>query len=125
MIEIEEHKPNHEECHMNYRCVHYETCPMTTFHRIISGKWKILILWYLTNGALRFSDLKRKLPDVTHRMLTNQLRSLEEDKLVKRKVYPEVPPRVEYSLSELGEDMIPLLEGMYKYGIVYSRKKDK
>lgn len=117
--------PLHEECHMNTRCSHFETCPITTFHKIISGKWKILILWYLTNRPLRFSELKRKLPDVTQKMLTNQLRSLEEDGLVLRKVYPVVPPKVEYSLTEIGTEIIPLLNSMYKYGVMYSNSMNE
>ncbi|MBO3443323.1 MULTISPECIES: winged helix-turn-helix transcriptional regulator [Clostridia] len=104
---------------MNNRCAKYATCPMILFHKLVSGKWKLLILWYLSNGRLRFSELKRKLPDVTQRMLTNQLRSLEDDGLVHREVYPVVPPKVEYSLTEIGEKMIPLLEQMYNYGIEY------
>lgn len=117
--------PLHEECHMKTRCSRYETCPITIFHKIISGKWKILILWYLSNKPLRFSELKRKLPDVTQRMLTNQLRSLEEDKLISRKVYPVVPPKVEYSLTDIGTQMIPLLESMYKFGIMYRNHTNK
>lgn len=117
--------PLHEECHMNTRCSHFETCPITTFHKIISGKWKILILWYLTNKPLRFSELQRKLPDVTQRMLTNQLRSLEADGLIIRKVYPVVPPKVEYSLSEIGQEIVPLLESMYKYGVMYTANSKK
>lgn len=115
----------HEECHMKTRCLQYETCPMITFHKIISGKWKILILWYLTNKPLRFSELNKKLPDVTQRMLTTQLRSLEEDGLISRKVYPVVPPKVEYSLTDLGKEMTPLLESMYKYGVMYSQNINK
>lgn len=115
----------HEECHMQTRCAKYETCPITTFHKIISGKWKILILWYLSNGALRFSDLRRKLPDVTQRMLTNQLRALEEDQLILRTVYPVVPPKVEYSLTDIGKQMLPLLESMYDYGVMYSTSINK
>ena len=86
---------SHSKCHMSNRCLKYETCPMTLFHRLVSGKWKILILWYLSGGSLRFSEIKRKLPDVTQKMLTNQLRSLEEDGLVHREVFPVVPPKVE------------------------------
>lgn len=119
---MSEKHPFHEECHMNTRCQHYETCPITIVHKIISGKWKILILWYLSNKELRFSELKRKLPDVTQKMLTNQLRSLEEDGLIIRTVYPVVPPKVEYSLSDIGREMIPLLESMYSYGIKYSEE---
>ncbi len=112
-------RPKHEECHMNERCTKYCMCPMTLVHRLISGKWKILILWYLSHQTLRFSDLKRKLPEITQKMLTNQLRSLEEDNLIIRKVYPVVPLRVEYSLSESGKEMVPLLEGMYQFGVGY------
>lgn len=110
---------SHNKCHMNKRCAKYNTCPMILFHKLVSGKWKILILWYLSSGCLRFGEIKRKLPDVTQKMLTNQLRSLEEDGLVHREVYPVIPPKVEYSLTEMGEKMIPLLEQMYNYGIEY------
>ena len=72
----------HNQCHRSNSCAKYDTCPMTLVHKIISGKWKILILWYLSTQPLRFSDLKRKLPDTTQKMLTNQLRSLEEDNLI-------------------------------------------
>ncbi|RDY28570.1 transcriptional regulator [Romboutsia weinsteinii] len=116
---------SHNKCHMNERCVKYRTCPMVLVHKLVSGKWKILILWYLSGGCLRFSEIKRKLPDVTQKMLTNQLRSLEEDGLINRKVYPVVPPKVEYSLSEMGEKMLPLLEQMYSYGIDYLSPKEK
>lgn len=109
----------HDECRMNERCAKYETCPMVLVHKLVSGKWKILILWYLSGGRLRFSQLKKKLPDVSQRMLTNQLRSLEEDGLVNRTVFPVVPPKVEYSLTEIGEKMLPLLKQMYSYGIKY------
>ena len=113
--------PQHNKCHMRERCAHYSTCPMTSVHKLISGKWKILIMWYLSEDTLRFSDLKRKLPDVTQKMLTNQLRSLEEDKLIFRKVYPVVPPRVDYGLTEIGRKMIPLFEAMYDFGIEYEK----
>ena len=109
----------HHKCHMSNRCAKYDTCPMTLFHKLVSGKWKILILWYLSDGSLRFSEIKRKLPEVTQKMLTNQLRSLEEDRLVHREVFAVVPPKVEYSLTEMGVKMIPVLEQMYNYGIEY------
>ncbi|QJA09304.1 helix-turn-helix transcriptional regulator [Romboutsia sp. CE17] len=109
----------HSKCHKSRSCAKYDTCPMFLFHKLVSGKWKLLILWYLSDGCLRFSELKKKLPDVTQKMLTNQLRSLEEDNLIIRKVYPVIPPHVEYSLSEMGEKMLPLLEDMYAYGIDY------
>lgn len=78
-----------------------------------------MILWYLSNKVLRFSEIKRKLPDVTQKMLTKQLRSLEEDQLIFRHVYPEVPPKVEYGLTELGKQLLPILEMMHKFGADY------
>lgn len=111
----------HSKCHMKNSCAHYDTCPMITVHKLISGKWKILILWYLSHQTLRFSDLKKKLPEITQKMLTNQLRSLEEDGLISRTVYPVVPPKVEYALTPIGLEMLPLLENMYHYGITYNK----
>lgn len=108
---------DHSQCHMNERCNKYEMCPINLVHKILSGKWKILILWYLTPAPLRFSDLKRKLPDVTQKMLTQQLRSLESHNIIYRHVYPVVPPKVEYGLTEFGEKLIPVLETMYSCGI--------
>ena len=96
-----------------------EVCPMVLVNKILSGKWKILILWYLCTGPLRFGDIKRKLPSVTQKMLTTQLRSLEDDNLVYRKVYPEVPPKVEYGLTELGKMIKPVLLSMHDYGNDY------
>ncbi len=122
---MDKHITSHNKCHMSSRCAKYNTCPMILFHKLVSGKWKILILWYLSSGCLRFSEIKRKLPDVTQKMLTNQLRSLEEDGLVHREVYPVIPPKVEYSLTEIGEKMIPLLEQMYVYGIEYGDVVEK
>lgn len=83
---------------------------------LIGGKWKGVILWHLTQKTLRFSQLKRRLPGITQKMLTQQLRELERDKLVHRKVYAEVPPRVEYSLTELGLTLQPILQEMCAWG---------
>ena len=116
--------PNfHDSCHNRKDCKKFDTCPMILVHKLISGKWKILILWYLSGGVLRFTDLKKKLPNVTQKMLTNQLRSLEEDNLIFRKVYPVIPPKVEYGLTDIGKKIVPLLESMYAYGIEYSQTK--
>ncbi|MEG1947888.1 MAG: winged helix-turn-helix transcriptional regulator, partial [Lachnospiraceae bacterium] len=93
--------------------------PMVVVQNLLSGKWKILVLWYLSYGTLRFSDIKNRLPNVTQKMLTSQLRSLEEDKLISRKVYPVVPPKVEYSLTEVGKEIIPILEMMHSFGSEY------
>jgi len=92
---------------------------MILMQQLISGKWKILILWYLSYKNLRFSEIKDRLPNVTQKMLTQQLRGLEEDKLIFRKVYPVVPPKVEYGLTEVGKRIIPLLEAMHKFGTEY------
>jgi DNA-binding HxlR family transcriptional regulator len=86
---------------------------------LLAGKWKILIMWYLSYNTLRFSDIKRKLPNVTQKMLTQQLRDLEEDKLIYREVYPVVPPKVEYSLTEFGKKIIPILHLMHGFGSDY------
>ncbi|HAX72769.1 MAG TPA: transcriptional regulator [Firmicutes bacterium] len=113
--------PMHHHCHMKEQCDKYKTCPMTLVHKLISGKWKILILWYLSEDTLRFSELKRKLPDVTQKMLTNQLRSLEDDGLIFRTVYPIVPPKVEYGLTDIGRKIIPIFASMFDFGIEYSK----
>ena len=109
----------HEQCHMKEQCLRYEKCPMVLVQDILSGKWKILILWYLSYRTLRFSDIKKKLPDVTQKMLTQQLRGLEEDKLIYRTVYPVIPPKVEYGLTEVGRKIIPILEQMHGFGAEY------
>ena len=84
---------------------------------IISGKWKIIIIYYLeTEGVLRFSEIKRLLPKITHKVLTTQIRELEEDGIVHRKVFPEVPSKVEYSLTTLGESLIPIVLMMDEWG---------
>jgi len=92
---------------------------MVLVQQLLSGKRKILILWYLSGKVLRFNYIKKRLPDVTQKMLTQQLRSLEEDNLIYRKVYPVVPPKVEYGLTELGEKIIPILEMMHGFGAEY------
>lgn len=116
---------SHNSCHNEKDCEKFDTCPMILVHKLISGKWKILILWYLCGSPLRFSDLKRKLPHVTQKMLTNQLRGLEEDGLIYRKVYPVFPPKVEYGLTDIGNNIVPMLKEMYNYGIHYSKVYDQ
>lgn len=116
---------NHTDCYLGDDSKTHDICPMVLVHKLISGKWKILILWYLVNGPLRFSDIKRNLPNVTQKMLTNQLRSLEDDNLIYRKVYPVVPPKVEYGLTEVGTKIIPILELMHKYGQEYISEMKK
>ncbi len=114
----------HESCYMYEKCQKYDICPMVLVQKLLSGKRKIMILWYLSNKALRFSDIKKKLPDVTQKMLTKQLRSLEDDHLIYRNIYPVIPPKVEYGLTELGERIIPILEMMHDFGAVYLETTD-
>ncbi|KLU59591.1 putative HTH-type transcriptional regulator YtcD [Peptococcaceae bacterium CEB3] len=86
---------------------------------LIGGRWKSLILWHLEGKTLRFNELRKLVPQATQKMLTQQLRDLEEDGLIIRKVYAEVPPKVEYSLSDLGKSIQPLLESMCSWGKDY------
>jgi DNA-binding HxlR family transcriptional regulator len=84
---------------------------------LMSGKWKIVIIYHLgTVGILRFSEINRLLPKITHKVLTSQIRELEEDGIVHREVFPEVPPKVEYSLTDLGESLMPIVLMMYEWG---------
>ncbi|MFJ5624694.1 winged helix-turn-helix transcriptional regulator [Peribacillus loiseleuriae] len=87
---------------------------------IISGKWKMLIMWHLgKEGTKRFGELKSMMPGITQRMLVSQLRDLEDDLVVSREVFPVVPPKVEYSLTERGESLLPILDSMYEWGKDY------
>ena len=83
---------------------------------LIDGKWKGVILYHLQDGTQRFGELRRRMPGITQRMLTKQLRALEEDRLVIRKVYAQVPPRVEYRLSEIGESLRPVIDTLKAWG---------
>jgi len=94
-------------------------CTVAVTLQIIGGKWKSLILWHLRLKTLRFSQLQRRLAGITQKMQTLQLRELERDGLIHREVYAEVPPRVEYSLTDLGRSVVPLLEQMCAWGKVY------
>ncbi|MBF0278403.1 MAG: helix-turn-helix transcriptional regulator [SAR324 cluster bacterium] len=91
-------------------------CPIESTLKVIGGKWKTLILWYLEAGTKRFNELKRELPLITQKMLTQQLRELEADGVVHRKVYAQVPPKVEYSLTEQGRSLKPVLAAMCLWG---------
>jgi len=93
--------------------------PVELSLEIIGGKWKILIIWRLKEGSKRYSELRRSLSKITHKMLTQQLRELEQDEIIVRKVYPEVPPKVEYSLTLLGESLIPVIDLLSEWGEQY------
>lgn len=89
------------------------TCKsITTIQAILGGKWNILILWHLSKKELRFGELYKALPGISQSSLTKQLRVLEQNKIINRQVFSEVPPRVVYSLTPLGKEFIPLLEAM-------------
>ena len=100
-------------------CEDYGDCPIGIAISVIGGKWKIPILYYLREKTLRFGELKKELPQVTQKMLTQQLRELEKDKLVSRKVYAQVPPKVEYSSTPLAGDLEPILHSLCAWGEKY------
>lgn len=97
-------------------------CPVATTVALIGSKWKLLIVRNLRARPWRFNELRRDLAGISQKVLTDSLRSLEEDGIVIRTVYPEVPPRVEYSLSELGEEMKPILDAMEGFGRDYQER---
>lgn len=94
-------------------------CPYFTAQKVFSGKWSILIMYNLNDGTLRFGELQRRMGDITQATLTKQLRMLEDFGLVNRYVYPEVPPKVEYSLTDLGKEFKPVLEQFRIWGDKY------
>jgi DNA-binding HxlR family transcriptional regulator len=96
-----------------------EECPELYASKLIGGQWSLAICSYLVNGKLRFGELRKSLVNITERMLTLQLRRLEEDKIVKRTVYAEVPPRVEYELTEIGYKLKPVIEELDKWGTMH------
>ena len=94
-------------------------CPYATAQSLISGKWAVLILMYLEDGPIRFNELLRKMPKMTHATLSVQLKALEENGLVKRVQYEAIPPRVEYSLTEIGRKFHPVIAAMQTWGNEY------
>jgi len=101
-------------------------CPYTTAQKVLSGKWSILILYHLEIKTMRFGELQRQLPELTQSTLTKQLRALEENGLIERKIYPQVPPKVEYSLSDIGIKFKKVLAELAIWGNEYIETlKDK
>ncbi len=98
-------------------------CPVATTVQIIGSKWKLLILRNLLTRPWRFNELRKNLEGISQKVLTDSLRSMEEDGIVTRTVYPEVPPRVEYALSELGESIRPISDAMAEWGNNYKKTK--
>ncbi len=104
---------------MKDKCLLFGKCPVTTAQKIIGGKWALLIFFHLHSGTKRFGELQKLIPGITQAMLTKQLRSLEEYGLVIRHIYTQVPPKVEYSLSEIGREFIPVIEVLESWGNKY------
>ena len=96
-------------------------CPVATTVQLIGNKWKLLIIRNLLVRPWRFNELRRDLEGISQKVLTDSLRSMEEDGIVTRTVYPEVPPRVEYALSQMGESMRPIIKAMEDWGIAYQK----
>ena len=106
-FETENIKNNRRICGINYT------------QKILAGKWKITIIWLLKNEAKRYSEIKKFLSNISQGSLTKQLRELEEDEIIGRKIYPEVPPRVEYFLTEKGKRLTPILDSMEEFANFY------
>ena len=104
--------------------MNHAQCPVEKALEMIGGIYKVLILWHLSEGKLRFSELKKAISGATPKMLTQQLGELENSELIHREVYPVIPPRVEYSLTEIGRSLMPVLIEMRDWGAAYLRTKD-
>ena len=103
----------------------YDKCPYVTTQKVLQGKWAIVVLYHLSTGTKRFNELERLIPEVTRTVLTRQLRQLEQDKLITRKVFAEVPPHVEYSLSTLGTKFHKVLNEIEIFGLDYISELNK
>lgn len=101
-----------------------DRCPVEATLELIGGKYKALILWHLSGGKLRFSELHKLIKGATPKMLTQQLRELESQKLIHREVFPIIPPKVEYSLTELGRSLMPILAAMRDWGADYLKTQN-
>lgn len=97
-------------------------CPVASVQKVVRGKWSMVILYFLSQDVLRFGELSRKMPMVTQSYLTKELRLLEGYGLIARKVYPQVPPKVEYTLTALGEQFLPVLQALEKFAITYNQQ---
>lgn len=103
-----------------------ELCRVDDALDIIVGKWKpVILLNLLSNGTMRFNELKRSIPNITQKMLTKHLRELEEEDIVHREVYPEVPPKVEYSITEYGRELEPIMIAMHDWSTRHHRRKQE
>lgn len=108
---------------MDENCSEIFSCPVEETLNVIGGKWKPIIIYSISTDVRRFGELSRMINGISKRMLTAQLRELEEDKIISRKVYAEVPPRVDYSLTDVGRSLMPVINLMYQWG--ENRQKSK
>jgi DNA-binding HxlR family transcriptional regulator len=100
-------------------------CPVTHFLNRIGGKWKIIIIYAVSKNCNRFSLMQRAIPSISKQMLVNQLRELEEDKIIERHIYAEVPPRVEYKITKYGQSLMPVISVMQEWGLKDLKKTIK
>ena len=103
----------------------HSLCPVTTTIGVVGGKWKLIILWHLTQETLRFSELTKKIPGITQKMLTQQLREMESDNLVSRKVYAQIPPKVEYSITAHGKSLNQVLAALGEWGEKHQQRTNR
>ena len=101
----------------------FESCPISNIQKIVNGKWNMVILYFLSKETLRFGELSRKLPMVTQANLTKNLKLLESHEMIRREVYPQVPPKVEYSLTPMGENFLPVIQELEKFANAYDQAK--
>jgi len=120
-VKVDRAKGDFKKISQTDKCADLNSCPVTTAIDVIGGKWKVIILYQLRGQTLRFGELKRSIPKITQKMLTQQLRELEKDKLVKRHVYAEVPPKVEYTSTELAEKLNPALDLLCDWSSEYQK----
>lgn len=111
-------------CESTELCPSTYNCPVEATVHLIGGKYKSVILWHLKDRILRYNELHKLVPNATPKMLTQQLRELEKDNLIGRTVYPVVPPKTEYYLTDFGKSVIPVLDAMCTWGTAYLKKKD-
>ena len=104
---------------------HIEDCPISKVQKVLQGKWTLVIIFFLSEKTLRFGELSRRIPQVTQANLTKELRRLEEYGLIHREVYKEVPPKVEYSLTQIGVQFIPVLKNIEQWAVMYDKYTKK
>ncbi|CAM3664270.1 winged helix-turn-helix transcriptional regulator [Vibrio aquimaris] len=103
-------------------CTENHKCPVTSAMDVIGGKWKVIILYHLRDNTLRFGELRKRIPKITQKMLTQQLRELELNHLVERKIYAEVPPRVEYTSTYIADELRPIMDMLCDWSIRHHEK---